>query len=63
MSRNRERNIAAGFVIVAALAYMAAAVLQYLINVQRRDQIQELRQRIDKIEAGREDQVHQEIPR
>ena len=58
MSKNRDRNIAAGFVIVAAVAYMASAGLQYLINVDRREQIQELRQRIEKLEASQE-----ELPR
>lgn len=50
----REWNDIAYFVIAVVLLYMTAAVLQYWINVDRREQIQELRSRVEKLEAGRD---------
>ncbi len=50
----REQNIAMCVVITIGLLYMTSSILQYLININCREQIQELRSRVEKLEAGRE---------
>ncbi len=55
MFKDRQDRIVYASIAVLLLGlWIAGAVLEYLSDRQRNDQIQELRSRIEKIEASRE---------
>lgn len=63
MTKDRKTTIIyISIIVLIGGLWIASVVLEYLVDSHQNGQIQELRSRVEKIEAGREIQTDEEIP-